>query len=163
MKKRYKPKQENVQKMTAFYKKIKGVNQVQFNLIKKVTKILLIVGLFSSCSAQWHLKKAVRKNPDLLKPQSVLIDTIITTDSVVSRDTFISNVIDTMVIENEKFRTVVLRSYDTLRVETILKPDTIRITKTIELPAQIVYKKSYHWVIVTLIGLVFLCFRFIRK
>jgi hypothetical protein len=62
-------------------------------------------------------------------------------DSVTITDTFVSKTIDTLTIEKDGVKTIVYRNHDVIRVQTIVKADTIRYTKTIQLPPQIEYKE----------------------
>jgi hypothetical protein len=56
-------------------------------------------------------------------------------------DTFTTKTIDTLTIEKDGVKTIVYRNHDVIRVQTIVKADTIRYTKTITLPPQIQYKE----------------------
>jgi hypothetical protein len=54
-------------------------------------------------------------------------------------DTFTTNKVDTITIEKDGVKTIVYRNHDVIRIKTIVKADTIRFTKTIQLPPQIKY------------------------
>ena len=69
------------------------------------------------------------------------IDTVFVRDSVTLTDTFVSKTIDTLTVEKDGVKTVVYRNHDVIRIKTIVKADTIRYTKTIQLPPQIQYKE----------------------
>jgi PBP1b-binding outer membrane lipoprotein LpoB len=89
-------------------------------------KVLFLSIFFVSCSANWHLKQAVKKNPNIITEKVIRqVDTLIIRDSVVHTDTFVTKSIDTIQIENEHFKTVVYRYHDTIRVVNTLKGDTI--------------------------------------
>ena len=104
-------------------------------LFKGVAKVLFLCIFFSSCSAQYHLKKAVKKNPNIITEKVIReIDTLIIRDSVRFNDTFVTQSIDTIKIENERFSTIVYRFHDTIRVVQTLKGDTIRITQKVVVP-----------------------------
>lgn len=90
--------------------------------------------MLTGCSAEWHLKKAVKKNPSLIQPSVHTIDTIIIRDSFEFSDTFVTKTTDTITIEKEGVKTIVYRDHDIIKVRTIVKPDTIRIQKTIRVP-----------------------------
>ena len=95
--------------------------------------ILILVAL-TGCSAEWHLKKAIKKNPSLIQPSTHTIDTLIIRDSFAFTDTFVTKTIDTLTIEKDGVKTIVYRNHDVIRIKTIVKPDTIRIQKTIRIP-----------------------------
>ena len=97
--------------------------------------------MLTGCSAEWHLKKAIKKNPSLIQPSVHTIDTIVIRDSFEFSDTFVTKTTDTITIEKEGVKTIVYRNHDVIRVQTIVKADTIRYTKTITLPPQIQYKE----------------------
>jgi hypothetical protein len=95
----------------------------------------------TGCSSQWHLKKAIQKNPSLITTSTHTIDTLFVRDSVTITDTFTTKTIDTITIEKDGVKTIVYRNHDVIRVHTIVKADTIRFTKTIQLPPTIQYKE----------------------
>ena len=137
VKKTYKPKDEKVKKLTTYMTQLKTINKVKCELFTKATIILVML---TGCSAEYHLKKAIKKDPSIIKPTIHVIDTIILTDSVAITDTFVSKTIDTMVVEKDGVKTIVYRNHDVIRIQTVVKPDTIRIQKTITIP-QVQYKE----------------------
>ena len=134
VKKTYKPKEEKVKKLTKYFTELKIVKPGNCDLFSKGGKLLTLLILLTGCSAEWHLKKAVKKNPSLIQPSVHTIDTIIIRDSFEFSDTFVSKTIDTFTIEKEGVKTIVYRNHDVIRIKTIVKPDTIRIQKTIRVP-----------------------------
>lgn len=136
VKKTYKPKEEKVKKLTQYMTQLKSVVKVTCHLF---TKAVLVIILFTGCSSQWHLKQAIQKNPSLIQTSTHTIDTMFVRDSVTFTDTFTTQKVDTITIEKDGVRTIVYRNHDVIRVQTIVKADTIRYTKTITLPAQIKY------------------------
>ena len=124
-------------------------------LFKGVAKVLFLGIFFSSCSAQWHLKKAVKKNPNIITEKVIReIDTLIIRDSVRFNDTFVTKSIDTIKIENERFNTIIYRFHDTIRVVQTLKGDTIKITKKVVVPkleVQKWYEATDFWVVMFLV------------
>lgn len=161
VKKTYKPKEEKVKKLTTYITQLKIVNAVKCDLFTKA-KIIAIMILFTGCSAEYHLKKAIKKNPSLIQPSTHTIDTLIVTDSVTITDTFVSKTIDTLTIEKDGVKTIVYRNHDVIRIKTIVRPDTIRIQKTITIP-QVQYKERVsipQWIgvvlgTILLLGLLF--------
>jgi hypothetical protein len=132
------------------------------------TKATIILVMLTGCSAQWHLKKAIKKDPSIIKPTTHVIDTIILTDSVTITDTFVTKTIDTLTIEKDGVKTIVYRNHDVIRIKTIVKPDTIRIQKTIRVP-QVYYEERFKIPqmvgigVALLLGLLFLILLLIRK
>ena len=135
IKKPYKPKADKVEKLSKVYAELKKNAPKVSPLFKGVAKVLFLSFFFVSCSANWHLKQAVKKNPNIITEKVIRqVDTLIIRDSVVHTDTFVTKSIDTIEIENEHFKTVVYRYHDTIRVVNTLKGDTIRITKKVVMP-----------------------------
>lgn len=141
VKKTYKPKDEKVKKLTKYFTELKIVKPANCDLFTKGKVIVLLV-MLTGCSAEWHLKKAIKKNPSLIQPSVHTIDTIVIRDSVAFTDTFVSKTIDTFTIEKEGVKTIVYRNNDVIRIKTIVKPDTIRIQKTIRVP-QVYYEERF--------------------
>lgn len=167
VKKTYKPKDEKVKKLTKYFTELKIVKPANCDLFTKGKVIVLLV-MLTGCSAEWHLKKAIKKNPSLIQPSVHTIDTIVIRDSVAFTDTFVSKTIDTLTIEKEGVKTIVYRNHDVIRIKTIVKPDTIRIQKTIRIP-QVYYEERFKIPqmvgigVALLLGLLFLILLLIRK
>lgn len=123
---------------------------------------IILILVLSGCSAQWHLKQAIKKDPTILIEDTIIYrDTIVIRDSIVSLDTFVMAQIDTISIENEGIRTDIIRYYDRFIVKQEIKSDTMYLEKQISVP-KIVYKKScpkyWIWLVVGLMGIIiFLC------
>jgi hypothetical protein len=152
VKKTYKPKDEKVKKLTNYMTQLKTINKVKCELFTKATILLVML---TGCSAEYHLKKAIKKDPSIIKPTTHVIDTIILTDSVTITDTFVTKTIDTLTIEKDGVKTIVYRNHDVIKIKTIVKPDTIRIQKTISIP-QVQYKEriSVPQMVGTALGLI---------
>lgn len=167
VKKTYKPKDEKVKKLTKYFTELKIVKPANCDLFTKAKVIVLLV-MLTGCSAEWHLKKAIKKNPSLIQPSVHTIDTIVIRDSFAISDTFVSKTIDTLTIEKEGVKTIVYRNHDVIRIKTIVKPDTIRIQKTIRVP-QVYYEERFKIPqmvgigVALLLGLLFLILLLIRK
>jgi len=167
VKKTYKPKDEKVKKLTKYFTELKIVKPANCDLFTKGKVIVLLV-MLTGCSAEWHLKKAIKKNPSLIQPSVHTIDTIVIRDSVAFTDTFVSKTIDTLTIEKEGVKTIVYRNHDIIKIRTIVKPDTIRIQKTIRVP-QVYYEERFKIPqmvgigVALLLGLLFLILLLIRK
>ena len=108
----------------------------------KLIQAIFIVLVLTGCSAKWHLKQAIKKNPAIAQVSTYSIDTFFVRDSVVMTDTFTTKEIDTLTVTKDGVTTVVYRDHDVIRIKTVVKADTIRYTKTITLPAQIKFVES---------------------
>ena len=122
----------------------------------RLIQSILIAILLTSCSAQWHIKRAVKKDPSILQ-DSIVFDTVIVIEPHEIRDTFLTTEYDTITLEDSFVYTQVIREKDIIKVYTKCKADTIRITK--KLPPQVKYieKRSlldYFVVILSLILLI---------
>lgn len=103
---------------------------------------IAILLLLTGCSANWHMKRAIAKNPSIVDTSLVIkFDTTIITESVEYRDTFVTKLIDTIIINNGKSTTKIIRHHDTIRVDQIIRGDTIVINKQIRVP-QVIYQEA---------------------
>jgi hypothetical protein len=117
--------------------------------------IVPAVAVMASCSANWHLKRAIAKDPSIVKPTAVRFDTIVVTRERKLTDTIVMNDVDTITIERDRVRVRLVRSYDTLMVEGTCLPDTIKIDVIREIP-QVVQPRRWRdqfnlWVSVVLL------------
>ena len=96
----------------------------------------------TSCGADWHLKRAIAKDPSILKSAAVRFDTIVVTKERKLTDTIVMNKRDTITIERDRVRVRLVRSYDTLMVEGTCLSDTIKIDVIREVP-QLVQRRSF--------------------
>jgi len=137
---------------------------VKSDLFKRGTKAIAILVLLTSCSADWHLQRAIKKDPTIVQPQTIIIDTIVVTESHAIHDTFVSTEYDTMVVEDSFVYTQIIRERDVIKVYTKCKGDTIRITKSVNVP-QVIYKeRTKPWELITIWAfIVLLLFGLIRK
>jgi len=106
--------------------------------------VLSITLLLSSCSATWHLKRAIKKDPTLLNTDTIAIVDTIVTPPVTLTDTVVTRTKDTVVIQKDKLKVQVVRSYDTIMVDAVCESDTI--VQIVEVPVpSIVMKDSDRW------------------
>ncbi len=105
---------------------------------------LLTVILTTSCSTQWHLKRAIKKDPTILVQDTVIVmDTVVTASTAVL-DTVTISKIDTIEIVKNNFRVKIMRSYDTLIIDGGCEADTI--VRTVNVPFEkIVYTAHDKW------------------
>jgi hypothetical protein len=144
IKKPYKPKAEKVEKLTKVYAELKKAMPKANPLFKGVAKVLFLSIFFASCSSQWHLKQAVKKNPNIITEKIIRqVDTLIIRDSVKTEHTYVTKSIDTLIIDNEHFKTTIYRYHDTIKLVQVLKADTVKITQKYVVP-QVEYKPWYE-------------------
>lgn len=94
--------------------------------------------ILSSCSAQWHLSKAVKKNPAILQKDTITVVDTIVTQPVALTDTVVLRHMDTIMIHKDRLKVKITRSFDTIRVDAICESDTI--VNVVEVPYEkIVY------------------------
>lgn len=126
---------------------------------------ICICFILSGCSAEWHMGKAIAKDPSIiLQPQRIqLIDTTIITAPIRVDGTFVTNQIDTILIEKERLRVEIRRVHDTIEVSAECKADTVRIVKEVTLPPVVKYAPKKWWERVALPVLLLLVFGYIAK
>lgn len=95
-------------------------------------RFLWILIFLSSCSAQYHLKRAVKKDASIVTDTIIKLDTTIVTQEKVLADTIV--VSDTIVREivSENVRIRVQKIHDTIRIQATCLSDTIKIEKEVE-------------------------------
>jgi hypothetical protein len=86
---------------------------------------LSLILLLSSCSAQWHLKKAVSKDPTILER-----DTLVVTDTVVSPPVAITDTVtlrqhDTITVVKDRLKVQLVKVNDTVIIDAVCDSDTI--------------------------------------
>jgi hypothetical protein len=134
--------------------------------MKWLGKLSLIL-LLSSCSAQWHLKKAVQKDPMILKKDTLVVQDTFVVPPVVLKDTVTLKQHDTITITKDRLRVKIVKVNDTLIIDAKCDSDTI--VRTIEVPYdKIVYvEKESVWdkikSLAIYMGLAFLLFKIIMK
>jgi|TARA_R110000822_G_scaffold47189_4_gene125424 uncharacterized protein YceK len=118
----------------------------------------LLALTLSGCSAEWHLRKAVRKNPELLKSQTINVTDTIVLPGVALMDTVILKQVDTITLVKDRFRVKIMRSYDTLIIDGGCDSDTIIRTVRVDVPQLVVGESGFQrvqrytfWGIVTLL------------
>lgn len=116
----------------------------------KIRYLILLI-ILTSCSADYHLKKALAKDPSLLKTKEIIVnkvhhisDTILVAGGI---DTVIK--LDSFKVETE--RTIVERKGILTKViekpYTIIEIDTVYLTDTIQVPQyQQVSRKGITWI-----------------
>lgn len=108
--------------------------------------VVIFATILQSCGASYHLKRAIAKDPTIMNDTIVKVDTTFVTDEIRLTDTLV--VRDTIVREIKKDNAVVRvqKIHDTIRIDVICPPDTIRFVDEIEVE-RIIYqdKKTTKW------------------
>ena len=103
--------------------------------------VVITASMMSSCGASWHLKRALAKDPTIAKDTIVRVDTTIVTaerrivDTLVVRDTI------TREIVRGGARVRIQRTHDTIRVNVVCPPDTIRVVAEVPVD-RLIYKEQ---------------------
>ena len=110
----------------------------------KWLNVLMISFLLSSCSAQWHLRRAVKKDPSIIQESTVSVKDTVVVPPVVITDTVTTKEHDTIIVEKDRLKVKIVKRLDTLIIEGQCASDTI--VRTIEVPVpSIVMKDSDKW------------------
>ena len=129
--------------------------------MKKWIPILIL--LMSSCSAQWHLKKAVQKDPTILKERVITIVDTVVTPPIVVVDTISLTGTDSVVIKNDTVSITITKYQDRWIVKTKVEPMEIVREVKVEVPVvQYVERISIFWKTGMLIALLILLYIAIR-
>ena len=109
------------------------------------TLLPFLIFLLSACSAQWHIRQAVSKDPSIfLNNKAIILRDTVYTNSI-RVDTLAHFISDTITIEKERLRIQIKRIHDTLRVVGECRADTIEVIREVQLPPTIEYKPSPKW------------------
>ena len=108
--------------------------------MKWLVKLMLVLSL-TSCSAQWHLKKAVQKDPTILEKDTLVVTDTVVTQPVAITDTVTLKQHDTITIVKDRLKVQLVKVNDTITINAECASDTI--VTTIEVPYEkIVYVKE---------------------
>ena len=121
----------------------------------KATTAAVSLSILTSCGAQWHLKRAIAKDPEIAKVMVVRVDTTVITEKVSVSETIRIKGVDTIQIVKNGVVIDIQRSYDTIMVDVECPPDTIRITKEVEVPQYIPEKKTKNIGFGVVLGFIF--------
>lgn len=105
--------------------------------------IMILMAIIQSCSAGWHLKKAISKDPKILMQRDTVVETEVVVEEKTVTEKLIVNQIDTVVLMSPDGVKVRLeRIYDTVMVDVICPPETLMVETIVELPPVVEYKES---------------------
>ena len=93
---------------------------------------LIIISFLTSCSAQWHLKKAVQKDPMILEKDTIVVQDTLVVPPVAIMDTVTMRQHDTITLVKEKLKVQLVKVNDTITINAVCDSDTI--VRTIEVP-----------------------------
>jgi hypothetical protein len=114
--------------------------------------IILIVSLaLGSCSADWHLRQAVKKGANVYVQRW---DTTIVTRERKIVDTVLLPKWDSVVINKNNIKVKLVRRVDTIRVSATCQSDTVQVTKYIRQKVSSPRKESFFWQIVAAVAIV---------
>lgn len=112
-----------------------------WGVIKRWCVVAITASMMSSCGASYHLKRALAKDPTIAKDTIVRVDTTIVTaerrvvDTLVVRDTIARE------IKSNGARVTIQRIHDTIRVDVVCPPDTIRVVAEVPIE-RLIYKEQ---------------------
>ena len=126
--------------------------------MKWLVKLTLLL-LLTSCSAQWHLKKAVQKDPAILEKDTLVVTTTVVSPPVAITDTVTLRQHDTITLVKDRLKVQLIKVNDTITINAECASDTI--VTTIEVPYEkIVYvekqtfkDKVYNSILALAVGL----------
>jgi hypothetical protein len=115
-----------------------------WGIVGAIVRVSVLIAMFvalQSCGASWHLRRAIAKDPTIVADTIIRIDTSVVTESINVVDTLVVN--DTIVREvvREGVQIKVQRIHDTIRVDVVCPPDTVRIRTEIPME-RIIYKEQ---------------------
>jgi len=134
--------------------------------MKWLGRLILMLSL-TSCSAQWHLKKAVQKDPTILEKDTLVVMDTVVSPPVAITDTVIMKQHDTINLVKDRLKVSIVKVNDTITIDAICDSDTI--ISIVEVPYdKVVYvEKESLWDkiknLAIYMGLAFLVFKIIMK
>lgn len=100
---------------------------------------LIMISLLSSCTATWHLKMAIKKDPTIMVGDTLVVKDTVVTPAVAITDTVTTKLHDTIIVEKDRLKVKIVKRLDTLIIEGKCDSDTI--IREIEVPYE---KVVYH-------------------
>ena len=121
-----------------------------------MARLFILLILLSSCSAEWHLKKAMKKDPAIIEAKVINIYDTLWTNSIKFKDSINIDFKDSIVITND---TVQVKLYKNGRkqliVKTVVKPYPIyKKVRVIQTKYRNSYKSLWWQVLVVLVSVV---------
>ena len=127
--------------------------EVDWPFMMAVIRVILLIAVFtmlSGCGSQYHLKRAIAKDPTILADTIVRFDTTIVTNSRTLADTLVirDTIVREIVRDGVKVRLQVV--HDTIRFDVECPPDTIRVVRDVPVERLIYKEKKGEGLIVRL-------------
>lgn len=94
--------------------------------------VFLLTLSLCGCSAEWHLTRAIKKNPLILKADTTSVVDTVVLPPVALTDTVILSKTDTVTLTKDRVKIEIVRNYDTIQVDAICDSDTI--VRVVEVP-----------------------------
>lgn len=104
--------------------------------------IIAALFLLTSCSAEWHLKRAIKKGISLQKDTISVVDTVLTKE-VYHDTTVVTKPNDTLYFTKDQWHVKIVRINDTLHVQGGCKTDTLIVERKI--PIDRIVNKIDYW------------------
>ena len=125
--------------------------------------VLSLCLILTSCGANFHLNRAIAKDPTMLQKQVVRVDTMLITKEKILRDTIVSNKYDTINTIKNNVSLRIVRINDTIIVDAICPQDTIFFTKEIKVDKIVYSKKRSIEVILLWVFLIALLLLYLKR
>lgn len=109
--------------------------------VVRIGVIVTILAMLASCSATWHLKRAIAKDPTIANDTIIRVDTSVVTESIRAVDTLVVTDTITREIVREGVQIKVKRIHDTIRVDVVCPPDTVRVVANVPVE-RIIYEQK---------------------
>lgn len=128
---------------------------------------IILILILSSCSAQWHIRKAIEKDPTIIQSDTI---TVIDTVQIITKEVQVDSVFklstDTVTIRKDKLTIKHYYQRDSIFIWGECASDTIIQFKEIKVPyQQVVYQEKFIpnwvWFVLIIIILAFLIKRFL--
>ena len=105
---------------------------------------ILLILLLTSCSAEWHLNRALKKDPTLFNKEKVIVhDTTVITEEYSHIDSFY--ITDTMTYEDTVLKLKFIVKEKKIYFKATVKPDTIRVVTHDRVPYKVIeYQDSKY-------------------
>jgi len=109
-----------------------------------VLRSILLILLLTSCSAEWHLNRALKKDPTLFNKEKIVVhDTTVITEEYSHIDSFY--ITDTMTYEDTVLKLKFIVKEKKIYFKATVKPDTIRVVTHDRVPYKVIeYQDSKY-------------------
>jgi hypothetical protein len=121
-----------------------------------MARLFILFILLSSCSAEWHLKKALKKDPEIVGAKMFNIYDTLWTNSIKFTDSISIDFKDSLIITNDTVQVKLYkRGKKQLIVKTVVKPYPIyKKVRVIKTEYRNSYKNIWWQVLVVLLSVI---------